>query len=512
MDTQNERVPRLCTGGLNTLPSTVQGINYARDACDVGIVHLGIGAFHRAHQAVYTDDALAKQGGDWKILGVSLRSPQVREQLSAQDGLYTLVEMDDSETRYRLIGSVDDVLVAPENPEAVLEALCASSCKIVSLTITEKGYCHDPATGRLNQQHPDIVHDLSQPQAPRTAIGFIVEALRRRWQDHGLAPTILCCDNLPDNGRTLQRLVGEFAAQVDPQLGDWICRHVPFPNTMVDRIVPATETEDIERLEDACGYHDLGMVKSERFSQWVIEDNFAAGRPCWDQVGATLVGDVEPFELAKLRLLNGTHSALAYLGFLAGYQYVHEVVADHDFVRFLRRLMIAEIAPTLIAPPGMDLVAYSERLLERFANSSLQHRTYQIAMDGSQKLPQRLLGTMRDRLAAEQKQSIDCLCLAIAGWIRYVMAFDEQGASIAVQDPLADRFQATEAKAYDATDNMHDINALIDGFLGVNEVFDTDLPAEDLFRSRLKYWLSHLLANGASSSVKILLTEQSNAV
>ncbi len=504
MENKVTQSQRLGEGVAPAPNASLQSISYNRDACAVGIVHLGIGAFHRAHQAVYTDDVLALSGGDWRILGVSLRSAGVRDQLNTQQGLYTLVEMDKAGTQYRLVGAISEVLVAPENPQAVLGAMVAESCRIVSLTITEKGYCHDPATGRLNKQHPDILHDLAQPDAPKSALGFIVEALRRRMQNNGSAPTVLCCDNLPSNGATLKQLVIEYACERDPALADWIDTQVPFPNTMVDRIVPATRPDDIEQLQKACGYQDLGMVKAERFSQWVIEDDFACGRPEWDKVGATLVTDVEPYELAKLRMLNGTHSALAYLGFLAGYEYVHEVVGNRDFYRFLRQLMVEEIAPTLVAPQGLDLTVYTDDLLERFANPSLMHRTYQIAMDGSQKLPQRLLGTLRDRLAADE--GIERLSLAIAGWIRYVMAFDERGGDIAVQDPLAEVFQRIASDSYDAQDNMYRIDDLVNGFLSVVEVFGTELRQNSQFKARLTYWLGHLLANGAATTMKIFLS------
>ena len=472
----------------------------------MGIVHLGIGAFHRAHQAAYTDAVLANNGGDWKILGVSLRSGGVRDQLHPQDYLYTLVEMDSAGSNYRVIAAVDNVLVAPENPQRVLDALINANCKIISLTITEKGYCHHPATGRLNRRHADIVHDLAKPLSPVSAIGFIVEALRRRRQLNTVIPTVMCCDNLPDNGTTLKRLVVEFAALTDAELAHWIERCVPFPNTMVDRIVPATQAEDISELQQHCGYRDLGMVKAERFSQWVIEDNFASGRPAWETVGATLVSNVEPFEVAKLRLLNGAHSSLAYLGFLAGYEYVHQVMKDTLFRQFVQRLMTREIAPTVDAPQGMDVNAYIDSLLERFANPNLNHKTYQIAMDGSQKLPQRLLATLAGRLAAGQ--SIEHMSLAIAGWVRYALAFDERGADILVQDPLANIFATIKRNSTDSADGLLDIDKLVDGFVNIEAVFGTDLPQNHQFRSRLRYWLGHILANGVATTLDIFLTGQ----
>ena len=473
---------------------------YAPAEIGCGIVHLGLGAFHRAHQAVYTDSAIAKFGGDWKIVGVSLRKPDVRDQLNPQDGLYTVAEMSDSVTNYRVVGSVDRVLVAPEDPHAVLDAMSSVDCRIVSLTITEKGYCHDPATGKLNTGHPGIRHDLEAPSRPTTALGFITESLALRRRDGLPVPTILCCDNLPSNGDTLRNLTIEFAALRDAGLARWISDSVPFPNSMVDRIVPATQPEDIEALRRVCAYVDEGMVKAERFSQWVIEDRFANGRPRWEAVGVDMVDEVEPFEIAKLRLLNGPHSALAYLGYVAGYRYVHEVTADGSFHHYLRGLMHDEIIPTLRQPAGMDLDEYADSLIERFRNSALNHRLHQIAMDGSQKMPQRWLNTVRDLLQAGRP--FEHLALAIAAWIRYVMAYDDAGAAIEVQDPLAETCKQIEQDSIEG--NLVDVERLVDGMFGLTAVFGEDLCRDEQLRSRVIYWLSHLLGNGVVTTLKLM--------
>lgn len=502
---------RLNSNTLNKLP---KGVNYkpavntsagSNTQTDSGIVHLGIGAFHRAHQAVYTDDVMAIDGGDWRITGVSLRSAGVRDQLEPQNGLYTLVEMDEEGITPRVISAIDKVLVAPENVQAVIDALASPSCKIISLTITEKGYCHHPATGQLNQQHPDIAYDLNNPSAPRTAIGLITESLQFRRAAGGFVPTILCCDNLPNNGHLLKKIVVEYAGLLDASLGQWIDQYVAFPNTMVDRIVPATNEEDIASLTETYGYIDQGMVKAEAFKQWVIEDNFTAGRPSWEKVGATIVADVVPFEAAKLRLLNGSHSALSYLGFLAGYDYVHEVVAHPVFYQYLDQLMQREIIPTLAAPEGMDLSVYARSLLARYANHRLQHKTYQIAMDGSQKLPQRLLHTIADRLQAGER--IDHLAFAVAGWLRYSLGYDERGEPIPVQDPLSEVFSAIEQRHYTADDNLHDIYGLLADYLAIDKIFDPILAENTIFRERLCFWLSQLLANGVSTALKILMAD-----
>ncbi|MCG8369001.1 MAG: mannitol dehydrogenase family protein [Proteobacteria bacterium] len=472
---------------------------YVRAERGFGIVHLGLGAFHRAHQAEYTDSAMSEFGGDWKIVGVSLRNPDVRDRLNPQDGLYTIAEMGDSVTNYRIIGSIERVLVAPEDPAAVLEALCSADCRIVSLTITEKGYCHDPATGRLNVEHPDIRRDLAQPSSPATALGFIVESLALRRREGLPVPTVLCCDNLPSNGDTLRNLVVEFAGLRDAGLAAWIREAVPFPNSMVDRIVPATQPEDIEQLRKVCAYVDNGMVKAELFSQWVIEDRFARGRPRWESVGVDMVEDVEPFEIAKLRLLNGAHSALAYMGYLAGYQFAHEAIADDQISRFVENLMHEEIIPTLHEPDGLDLHEYANSLIDRFANPALRHRLYQIAMDGSQKLSQRWLGTLRDRLRAGE--TVELLALSLAAWIRYVAGFDENGAPIDVQDPLAAEFREILKRCTE--DGLVDAERLVEEMVSIDAVFGADLKDNGALKSGVVFWLSQLLGNGVLTTLKL---------
>ena len=494
-----DRQARLNAATLSSAGGKVAAPAYRRDEIGVGIVHLGIGAFHRAHQAVYTDSAIAAYGGDWKITGVSLRSPDVRDRLNPQGGLYTLAEMHDGATDYRVIGAVDKVLVALENQTAVLDALCDPGCRIVSLTITEKGYCHDPSTGRLNLQHPGLRRDHDDPAHPTTALGFIVQSLAIRRKKDLPVPTILCCDNLPSNGDTLRNLTVEFAALRDSSLAEWISKNVSFPNSMVDRIVPATQPEDIERLADVCGYLDEGMVKAELFSQWVIEDRFTNGRPQWERVGVDMVDDVEPFEIAKLRLLNGAHSAMAYLGFIAGYQYAHEVVADDEFRAYLGELMHVQIVPTLAEPQGIDLTDYADSLLDRFANAALRHRLYQIAMDGSQKMPQRWLGTLRDRLQAGE--SFEHLALAIAGWMRYIVGYDEKGTAFEVQDPLAASFEKIRADC--TRDRLLNAERFVDGIFDLHVVFGRDLGKNEALKSRVVYWLSHLLANDVRTTLKL---------
>jgi fructuronate reductase len=456
-----------------------------------GIVHLGLGAFARAHLALYTEDAAA---ADWGILGVSLQRPDQRDLLAPQDCLYTAVERGPEGATTRIVTCLTGVLVAPEDPEAVLAAMSAETTRIVTLTITEKGYCHDPATGRLNLAHPTILHDLAYPEAPRGAVGFLVEALRRR-RAAGLRPfTVLCCDNLPANGRVVARLVQDFATQRDPALAAWIAAETQFPCSMVDRIVPATTAADVAEVAALTGFADAAPVVHEPFRQWVIEDRFVdAARPHWEAGGAQFVTEVEPFEHMKLRLLNGAHSALAYLGYLGGYETIAETMADPGYAGFVERLWRDEIVPVVPAPPGTDLLAYVAALQARFSNPAIRHRTWQIAMDGSQKLPQRLLGTIRERLARDLP--LPCLALAIAGWIRYASGVDEQGAAIDVRDPLADRLRAVQADWPEAPD------ARVKAVLGLEQIFGADLPADRRFVAAVTAAYQDLWIGGARAAV-----------
>ena len=458
-----------------------------------GIVHLGPGAFFRAFNAVYTADAMQADPGDWGIVAVSLKSPTARDQMVPQDGAYTSVTLGPDGAEARVIGSVCDVLVAPEDPEAVLKVMSAPETRIVSLTVTEKGYAHEPATGRLNMDHPDIAHDLTGA-LPRSAVGFLVAALARRKASGLAAFTVLTCDNLPSNGPLLRGLVLDFARARDAELAGWIADQVAFPATMVDRITPATTPEDIAALEIAQGWHDPACVQHEPFRQWVIEDHFPTGRPAWDKVGAQMVRSVEAHETMKLRCLNGTHSTLAYLGYLGGYNTIADTVADPAYAALCDKLWAEEIVPTLEQPEGEDLAAYCAALLDRYRNPAIRHRTWQIAMDGSQKLPQRILGTLADTLAAGR--SAPGLVLAVAGWMRYVGGVDETGAAIDVRDPLADRLKA----AWDGADSPSDKAAAL---LAIRDIFPADLAAA--LQTPVTQALTALLDKGARATVTELV-------
>ena len=489
-------MPRLSESTLRDLKPTVRRFGYSRALVRPGIVHLGIGAFHRAHQAVYLDDLLSGHPS-WGIVGASLRRPDTLDALKPQDSLYTIVVRGAENSEARVIGSVLDIIDATVDGERLLEVMSSPSVRIVSLTVTEKGYCHNPATGRLDQAHPDIVHDLAEPHAPVSAPGFILEALDRRRLAGLPAFTVMSCDNLPNNGKTAQNIVLGLAIARDAALAQWVGRNVAFPSTMVDRIVPATTDEDRAAVLEATGVEDNWPVVTEPFTQWVIEDNFSNGRPPFEQVGAELVLDVTPFEHMKLRMLNGSHSSLAYLGYLAGHQYVSDAIARPEFRSFIHGLMTEEVMPTLDMP-GTDLQGYRDKLLDRFRNPALKHRTWQIAMDGSQKLPQRLLGTIADRL--RHNQSIERLTLGVAGWMRYVGGEDESGSPIDVRDPLAERFAAIAAEHTDPI-------ARVDALLGITDVFGTELPQSDLFRNTLIGHYMRLESDGAANTVAMVAGE-----
>ena len=431
---------RLSTQHLGTLPPEVTRPAYSRNDLKLGIVHLGIGAFMRAHLAAATEAALAAGNWRWGIVGVSLRQPDTRDALQPQDGLYTLAIRDadaqgQPRQRLQVIGAVRRLLVAAEDPQAVLAQIAAPETRIVSLTVTEKGYCHDPATGALRLDHPDIVHDLAHPTAPRSAIGMLVYGLQLRYV-RGLGPlTLMSLDNLPANGRVLRAAVLRFAKEIHPALAERIDAECRFPCSMVDRIVPRTTDADRAAVSQALGCEDRWPVLGEPFFDWAVEDEFAAGRPDWTLGGARFVADAEPFERLKLRMVNGTHSSIAYLGAMAGWQTVDKAIAQPALRAHIEALMRDEIEPTLTDLPGLDLAAYRGNLLQRYANPALAHRTQQIAMDGSQKLPQRLLGTLRDRLA--KGLPVPRMALGVAAWMHYLRGVDELGQTYVVDDPHA---------------------------------------------------------------------------
>lgn len=398
------------------------------------ILHLGIGNFHRAHQAWYTQLANAHDNDAWKITAVSLRRPDVRDTLAPQEFDYTLVIKGTADTEYLRINLHDNILVGPENPQAIVDLIADPETAIISLTVTEKGYYVDTRSGRFLAEDAVIAKEIAEGM-PSTAIGYLAYGLKAREQAHGKPLTIMSCDNLSSNGETLQGAVDAFQDAAGLGLSDYLQNSIAFPSAMVDRITPATTDELRAEVLEATGWADRSPVSTETFSEWTIEDSFATDRPSWEKVGVQIVTDVAPYELRKLRLLNGPHSLLAYAGLFHGYRYVHEAIADPK-LRDLASGLMNEAAETLPADIQSSTPNYSNQLIDRFANPALKHELIQIAMDGSQKLPVRLLSTVKDRLK-DGKGSPNAL-EGVAYWLIFVLSRSQAGE--AINDPQAKTF------------------------------------------------------------------------
>ena len=462
----------LSQANLGRVPREVKRPGYDRRAVDIGIVHFGPGAFHRVHQAWFVDKLL-ENDPRWGICAVSLRSTDVRDALVPQDGLYTLATLDEW-TSYRVIGALKQTLVAPEDPESVLEQLSAPRTRVVTMTVTEKGYCLG-ADGTLDMAHGDIRRDLRSPHSPTSLIGYLVEALRRR-RASGVGPlTIVSCDNLVDNGTRLAQAVQQLAEADDRDLARWIQENVAFPRTMVDSITPATTDDLRERVAEVLGMTDRWPVQREGFVQWVIEDRSAGDIPDWESAGVIVTDDVGAYDRAKLRLLNGAHSSLAYLGLLAGHETVAGAMDDADLAAFIGTMMKRDILPSLEAPRGLDLDTYIQAILKRFRNPAIRHALAQIAWDGSQKLPFRLLGTIHDNLQAARP--IDRLCVPVAAWMHFVRRKAADGEQVV--DPLAKRL-------FDIGKSCQNRAAAdLPMFLSLEQVFAPSLVSNEIFMSGL---------------------------
>ena len=449
---------------LDRLPPDVARPRYDLAAVRTGWAHLGVGAFHRAHQAEYCDDLLSLGHLDWGLLGLNLRPPDATPQLDAQGGLYVRVAREGDVVDRRVIGAVR----ATARGIDVTRRLADPAVHVVTLTVTEKGYCHVPATGALDENLADVRHDLAHPDAPVSAPGVLVAALSAR-RAMAAPLSLVSCDNVPNNGGVLRRAVLGLARRRDPGLAEWIERACTFPETMVDRIVPATAADDVATLAGSLGVRDAAPVFCETFRQWVIADRFAGARPPWEEAGAEIVADVVPFEEMKMRLLNGSQSAVAYLGYLGGFEHTCDAMASPALAAYAARLMQFETAPTLRMPEGVDVAAYRIRVLQRMRNAAIRHRTWQIATDGSQKIPHRFVVPLRWHLA--RGSPAPGLCLAIAAWMQFVSGLDLRGSPIEVSDPLAATLRARADGAGDAA-------ALVAALLGVREVFgDLDQAA-----------------------------------
>jgi fructuronate reductase len=461
---------------MGRLPAAVGRPAYDRDAQRCGIVHFGIGAFHRAHQALYTDEALAAGDRDFAITGVSLRSAEVRDQLAPQAGLYTVTESGSSGHATRVVGAVREVLVATQDAQRITAAVAAPDTRVISISITEKGYWR-AADQLLDFTAADVRHDLDPQHPPRTLYGFLAAGLAQRRLRGLQGVTLLSCDNLTANGRQLQGLLEQFLERRDPATAGWLRAHCSCPCTMVDRIVPATTAQDLTWLTARLGVHDAAAVFTEPFRQWVIEDRFAGPRPRWELGGAQWVQDTAAYETAKLRLLNGAHSALAYVGLFRGHEFVHQAIADPWLHRLVERLM-REAARSFDPAPDQSLPQYAAALLLRFANNARPHSLRQIAMDGSQKIPQRWLPTLRILGAAGGE--CDALLQALGAWIAFVRA-----ERFEVVDPLGPELAAL----------WHSCGSegIVDALFGPTGRFAQSWVAPPAARERLRAWVAEFI-------------------
>lgn len=494
---------RLSTAALGSLPPEVARPTYDRTGIEVGIAHIGVGGFHRSHQAMYLD-RLLEQGAarDWGICGIGLldSDARMRDALTAQDGLYTLVlKHPDGARERRVIGSLVEYLHAPTDLEAVLERLADPAIRILTLTVTEGGYNVSRTDGSFDLTAPGVAADLAPGAVPRTVFGVVTAALARR-RERGVPPfTVLSCDNLQGNGEVARTAFTTFASALDEELGSWMRESVRFPSSMVDRITPVTAEADIVENDDALGVHDAWPVIAEPFEQWAIEDDFPTGRPPWEQVGAQLVDDVEPYEHMKLRLLNSTHQAIAYLGYLAGHRYAHETMGDPRIVSLLRRYWTEEARPTLPPVPGVDLQEYTDTLEERYGNEHVRDTLARLCADSSNRIPPWLVPVVRDRLA--QDGPVHCCAAVIAAWARYAEGVDEQGEPIAVVDALQDRVMAA-ARAQLPVEQGGTGDDL--AFLRDRSLFG-DLVDDDRFTTPYRQALSLLHARGATAVLDLLV-------
>lgn len=486
---------------------TVPVPSYDRASVSTGVVHFGVGGFHRAHQAMYFD-RLMNQGKamDWGICGVGVMpfDKKMQTVMDAQDCLYTLVLKDpDGSWTPRVVGSIVEYLFAPDDPEAVIQKMADPAIRIVSMTVTEGGYNFHHVTGKFDETNPAVAADLVPGAVPGTTFGLITEALVRR-RSRGLAPfTIMSCDNIQGNGHVAREVFTAFARLREAAwsatdegsrgLGDWVDSQVHFPNSMVDRITPGTTDEDRAAISERFGIEDGWPVVCEPFTQWVLEDSFSVGRPSLQDVGVQVVADVEPYELMKLRLLNASHQALCYFGYLAGYRLVHEVAQDPLFARFLLGYMDYEATPTLEPVPGIDLHEYKHQLIARFSNSAVRDTVARLCAESSDRIPKWLLAVIRSQLASGGPIALSAA--VVASWARYAEGVDEDGQPIEVVDRLADRLKAAAARQRDEPL----------AFVSDREIFG-DLVDQPVFVSAYLDALDSLHSVGARATLERLVS------
>ena len=486
--------PRLSPATLARLPAEA-GPLVRPGEVGAGIVHLGLGAFHRAHQAVYTEAAIAAAGGDWGIVAVAPRRRQLVDTIAAQGGLFSVVSQDRTGSRTRVVGALSAVRHAPSDPAAVVALLADPATRVVTLTVTEKAYLLDPANGHLLTDGA-LRAELAGTVDPATIPGLLVVGLRARAAADAGPIALVSCDNLPANGRRLRGAVAqtlELAGTAAKPVVEWVAANVTFPCTMVDRIVPATTPATLATAQSALGVVDLAAVAAEPYRQGVVEDDFPAGRPAWERAGVIMTDDAGQWERLKLRCLNGVHSALAYLGALAGCETIDRALALPGLPAVLERFVAEDVAPSLVPPDGQSVVAYGRSVLDRFANPAIAHRTRQVAMDGSQKLPQRILHTMAARRAAGA--SPQWAALVVAAWMRYVCGYDDAGRQLPLDDPLAEDIR----KALAGGDGS--AAGTVDALLRLDQVFAPELAEDPVVRRLVVDWLDELSRHGVAATL-----------
>lgn len=479
---------KLSIDQLHLLPSEVKTPRYKVAERGTGIVHIGIGNFHRAHQALYTEAVLNNTDEAWRIIAVSLRSAGVRDQLLRQDNLYTIAECEGDSMALQVIGAIAKVLVAPEDPAAVIAALASVDTHVITVTVTEKGYCLIPGTRELDLNQAQVMHDITHASQPQTMPGFIVAACQQRMQERCSGFNILSCDNLPENGAVLRHIVLTMARLKDSKLAQWIEQEVRFCSTMVDRIVPATTASSVQKVAHALGTIDPNAVVCEPFKQWVIEDNFIGKRPAWELAGALLVDNVAEYERMKLRLLNGSHSALAYLGHLFGYETIAQAIADPLLHRFVTLLMDEEVTPTLGRIAGVDLCHYKAQLIQRFSNTAVPYRCLQVATDGSQKLPQRNISIALERL--NEQKDVTLLALVVAAWFRFLRGETDECQPYAICDPIGERLKSLAQK------HQQQPPVLVQALMAHTGIFPASLVQNVHYTALLTDYLERMASQG----------------
>ncbi|PSR97344.1 hypothetical protein BD289DRAFT_426159 [Coniella lustricola] len=471
--------------------------NYDRKNLKEGIVHIGVGGFHRAHLAAYVDGLMNKGGArDWAICGVGLQpfDAAMRDALVPQDCLYTLIERAATGSKANVLGSITSFLFAPDNPQAVINKMAHEDTRIVSMTITESGYYYNENTHNLLVEHPDIVADLSSDlEKPKTTFGYLYASLAKRYEAGQLPFTVLSCDNMQKNGTITGNMLQTFAKHRSPKVAEWIQKHGAFPNSMVDRITPRTLDNDKASLAETFGLEDAWPVVTEPFNQWVVEDKFALGRPQFEDVGVQVVKDVhevEAFECHKLRLLNASHTAMSYMAFLGGFQYVHEVIEHPLFSKFIHQMMHDEVRPLLPEIPDVDLHAYCDKLIERFSNPTIMDQITRLTLNGSGKMPQFIMPSIAEQIMGGT-HNFRRLSLALASWFRYLHGVDESGKPYTIDDPRADELKA---KALEGGDRIFPL-------MGVRDLFGDDLRDDKIFMDELQKALESLHREGSMATL-----------